>query len=248
MIDIRTIFKTTERFVIRNSPAIMTGIGVAGVIATAVLTGRAAYSAAIKIKLESVRVLPREEAIKLVWKEFIPPAIVATVSICAIICANRVESRRAAAVAAAFKISQRFATEYQERAAEALGKKGDEDIRADIAKNRLENLPNIETIIIDGTNVLVYDERSDRAFESSMEKIRSAVNQINYEVNQNFYATLTDFYNLLGLKSTQESDQVGWSSDRLMEVWFSSTLMNDKPALMINYNVIPAKQFDRASH
>jgi hypothetical protein len=87
---IKTILQASEKFLIDNSPGILTGLGVAGTVTTAVLTGKAAYSSALDIQAEwntggHKNNIPAKDKIALVWKNFIPPAAVGVVTIAAII-------------------------------------------------------------------------------------------------------------------------------------------------------------------
>lgn len=259
--SLKTVLKSAEKFVVDNSPGILTGLGVAGAVTTAVLTGKAAYSSAFLIQRENmhreangyeeidgrtVNKLGPKATVELVWKEFIPPAAVGVVTIAAIIGANQIGSRRAAAFAAAFKLSEQLSEDYKKKVLETLGVQKEEKMRSELAAERMkENPPPKSMIIVTGTNVLFYDELSGRYFHNTMEKVKQAVNEINYKVNNYFCASLTDFYELLGLTSTSISDAIGWNSDELLDVQFSPTMVEDQPAIMIGYNHEPVRGFDR---
>lgn len=247
--NLKPALRTVERFIVNNSPAIMTGIGAAGVIATAVMTGKASYSAAIKISNEELSRadrVPNKERAELVWKEFIPPAVVGTITLLAIIGANRVSSKRAAALAAAFKISEQMAGEYQERVVQTLGKKAEEELRADLAKERMDRTPGRDVIILGENKTMFFDEVSGRYFQSTRQQIDNAVNQINHQINQTFYASLSEFYDLLELPKSEFSDELGWNSDELLDVFFTAVLMDDgQPAVAIRYNTTPFRHYNK---
>lgn len=113
--NLKRLMRISEKFVVDNSPAILTGIGVVGTISTAFLTGRAAFKAAQILETEhwrnaqnpQSRPLTQREELELVWEEFIPPVIVGIITIAAIIGSNRIGSRRTAALAAAYSISEK---------------------------------------------------------------------------------------------------------------------------------------------
>lgn len=248
----KNILKSAEKFAIDNSPGILTGLGVAGAVTTAILTGKAAYSAALTIASEAdaypAGKPDAKEAIQLVWKEFIPPAAVGVVTIAAIIGANSIGSRRAAAITAAFKLSEELSQEYKKKVVKTLGLQKEETMRSELAAEKLEkNPPPTGMIIVAGSDVLFYDELSGRYFHNQLENVKKAVNDINYKVNNYFCSSLTDFYEMLGLESTRMSDELGWNSDELLEVEFTTTLAKDKPAIVINYNTTPIRGFDRCS-
>src|SRR5687768_2827624 len=124
----RAMLQSAQRFFLANSPSILTAVGTIGVISTAVLATRAGYSSACLLSEARQPYyrgdepdLEKREVLELVWKEFIPPAIVGAVTLTAIIGANHISTRRAAAVAAAFKISERMAEEYRQKVLEHIG-------------------------------------------------------------------------------------------------------------------------------
>jgi hypothetical protein len=58
------------------------------------------------------------------------------------------------------------------------------------------------------------------------------------------YASLSDFYHLIGLPSTSFSDEVGWTSDKLLELEISTVLSEDeRPCLSIGFNVAPIRNY-----
>jgi hypothetical protein len=244
--NLRPILKTAEKFVTDNTPGILTALGVAGTVTTAILAVRAGYSSALKIHAEdALDTMTDRQKIELVWKEFIPTAVMGVVTITSIIAANRVGARRAAAIAAAFKISEELSEEYKRRVEEALGKQKAEKVRSELAAERMGRTPGADQVIIVGSEVLVLDEMSGRFFNAEIEKIRKAVNDINFQINNNFYASLSDFYDLLGLPHTQFSDEVGWNTNELLEVTYTGTLYQDKPAIAISYNHNPIQGYER---
>jgi len=256
----KTILQATEKFVTDNSPGILTGLGVAGAVTTAVLTGKASYSAALlvedavdqRVRLRSngepniQALLNRREKIELVWKEFIPAAVAGVTTVTAIIAANHIGSRRTAAIAAAFKLSEQLSEEYKDRVVKTLGLKNEEKMRSELAADKMARTPGSEVIIITGSEVVFFDEWSGRYFKNEMETIRKAVNEINFKINQYYSASLTDFYEMIGLPKTQISDEFGWNSDELLDVEYGTTVLQDgRPAISLIYNKVPIHGFDR---
>lgn len=241
--------KIAEKFVIDNSPSILTAIGVTGSITTAYLTGKASYQAAHIIRDEEFRrheIVGKKERLKMVWDLYIPAVGVGTLSVAAIIGANRIGARRAAAIAAAYSVSERAFTEYREKVAEQLGQKKEQVVRDAIAQDKVtSNPPDKEIVIVEG-EVLCHDGYTGRYFKSNMESLKKAQNDLNYQVLNNYYASLTDFYNLIGLARTTYSDEVGWNVDKLLDLDFSTVLSEDgKPCISINFAVVPVRDYYR---
>lgn len=247
------ILKSAEKFVTDNSPGILTGLGVAGTVTTAILAGKGAYSSALAIHtrnqaraLAGEDLLDPKEKVELVWKEFIPAASVGVVTITAIIGANQIGSRRAAAIAAAFKISEQLSEDYKKKVVETLGLQKEEKMRSELAAEGMEkDPPPASMLVVVGSDVLFFDQMSGRYFHNQVENVKKAVNDINHKVNNYFCASLTDFYEMIGLDGTQFSDDVGWNTDELLDVTFSPTMVKDKPAIAISYTTAPTRSYDR---
>jgi hypothetical protein len=164
-----------------------------------------------------------------------------------IILANQIGTRRAAAMAAAYAVSERAFVEYKEEVKRKFGTIKEQSVRDDLAQQQVNNHP-VENrqVIIAGGNVLCYEPFTDRYFHSDMETIKKAQNDLNYRINSNYYASLSDLYDLLGLPRTTYSDEVGWNSDKQLEIDFSTTLATDgRPCLAITYRVEPIRGYYR---
>jgi hypothetical protein len=252
---VRDILRVAERFVIANSPGILTGFAVAGTVSTAILTGKAAYSSALQIAAEEAALrketdpyfpMGTRERVDLVWKNFIPPAVMLTSTIAAIILANHIGTRRSAALAAAFQLSEKMSEEYREKIVKTLGAKTEEKVRGELANDKMSKNPPPSYMITLGSEVLFFDELSGRYFTNQMEAVKKAVNDINHQVNNYYHASLSDFYEMIGLPKTVFSDEIGWNTDELLDVRFSPVMLDDnRPAISISYNRNPVSGFDR---
>jgi len=250
------MLRTAQEFAIRNSPTILSGVAAIGVVTTSVLAAKAGYSSAFRLQSawndrpqlqgEDLEPLSRREEIEIVWKEFIPPAIVGVITLTAIIGSNRIGNRRAAALAAAFTISEKMAEEYRQKVIEHMGAQKEEMVRSDVARDRIGRTDGVETLILGEGEIIFYDSWSDRAFTSTRQRVEDAVNQINYQINQAWAASLTEFFDLLGLKATGVSDSFGWNTDELLDVNYTSCLLPDgRPACEIRYNTQPFQNYNK---
>jgi hypothetical protein len=254
--DISKLLKQAEKFTTDNSPAILTGIGIAGVVGTAYLTAKATVKAvdivdrerSIEFRTTGIQPWSRKQIVLLVWKFYIPPVTVGVLTIASIYGANHVGTRRATAMAAAYSISEKAFSEYKEKVVEKLGEKKEQAVHDEIAQERVEKNPVTDTTIIvtgDG-DVLCYELFTGRYFKSSMETLKQAANQINYDVLHQGYASLTDFYHEVGLPRTGLSDELGWNTDQLMEINFSTVMSDDnRPCIAFDYNTQPYRRFDQ---
>ena len=228
----------------RNSPAILTGFGCAGVLTTAILTGRATLRASEILKMEAPdEQLPATEIVKLTWKVFIPPVLVGASSIACIIGANTINTHRNAALAALYSLSETAFREYKEKVVEEIGRNKELKVRDSIAQDRVTTNPvGDRTIIFTGNGeVLCYDALCDRYFKSSAEKIRQQVLELNEDLRNEMWLDLNDLYYAIGLPSTKLGNQVGFDIDKgYIQVDYTGTLTPEgQPCLSIDMTVYP---------
>lgn len=255
--NVRTLSKmskTAEKFVIDNAPAILTVIGVVGTAATAYLTGKATFEAADKIEdarfmkhvdnAAAMRLSKNEmsktEKFKLVWMCYIPPAVAGVTTVGAVILANRISARRAAAMAVAYSISQNQLAEYKEKVLEKFGKTKEQNVRDEIAQDTVDRNPvgKNEVIITGGGEVLCFDKYTGRYFMGSMDMLKKAENDVNFYILNNDYVNLNDFYRLIGLPTVPIGEEVGWTREFNFEIIFSTTISeNGKPCIVTDFQV-----------
>jgi hypothetical protein len=238
------LMRETLKTIKDNSPAILTAVGVSGVISTAYLTGRATFKAAYIIRdyegKFSMAANPRErfkERAKLVWKLYIPPAISGVSTILSIVSATRISSRKAAVITTAYSLSERAFSEYRDKVIEKFGEGKERALRDDIAQDRVNNNPPKELIVAGSGTVLCHEALTGRFFMSDHETLRQAQNTLNAKILAHNYAYLDDFYDLIGLPYTSVSNSLGWEVGKLMELRFTTVLSPDnKPCLSFEYN------------
>lgn len=231
----------------KNSPAILTGIGIAGMIGTTVMAVKATPKAlqCIEHKKDEQHVdkLPAIEVVKATWKCYIPAAITGVGSAACLIRANSVSTRRNAALLTAYNLSKTALSEYKEKVVETFGEKKEKTIIDAIAKDKVEKDPvtNHEVIVTEKGSTLCYDALFGRYFTSDIDTIKKAENNLNRIIVSNMYASLNEFYSEIGLSRVEIGDSVGWTiDDGQIEIDFSSQIASDgRPCIVIHYNVLP---------
>lgn len=240
MLNLKQLGKFVVKRGVDNSPAILTGIGVAGTAMTAYLTGRAtwrAYDVILenkpwdfnKIGEPAPDPLSNKEKFLLVWKLYIPAVGTGLMTCTCIILANRVSSRRATALAAAYMSSQELFDEYREKIVEKIGEKKETEYHDEIVQERVAKLDAPVLMLGDG-KAAFCDLFTNRFFESSRQIVEKAVNDLNYRLNNEGFADLNEFYALIGIDSVPIGDQVGWNSDNLLDLKWTAVLMRDGDA------------------
>lgn len=249
MAKLQAVFRGVNRFLSRNSAEIMTGIGVAGVIATSVLAVKGSREAEIieedlyQARFDQMAEDPTKlELAKAVLPVYVPCILTGATTIACIIGASAVHSRRNAVLAGLYSASEIAMTEYREKIAQTFGEKKERRVRDDIAKDRIERNPvSSNQVIVTGKgDSLCYDSWSGRYFTSDIEKIRSIQNTINRDVIAHMWSSVNDLYFLLGLGQIKGGENVGWNVDNLLDFSFSSHIADDgRPCLVVEYQPKP---------
>lgn len=251
-----------QAFLSENASALLTAGGVVGTVATAVLTGRAAVKAHAVIetaeqhkreveKTDAIKAdrafnpevkLTKLETVKVSAVCFIPPVLSGTATIGSIVLANRLSAQKAAALAAAYGISQKQRDEYKAKIEEKLGLKKATDIQDETQQDRINKSPP-QAIFIGPGPVLCYDAFSDRYFRSTAEHIRKAEKVVQSTIENHNECPLRTFYDELELPQTQFDDILGWNIEHPCNIVISAMMMNDDACLCIDFNNLPIHDF-----
>lgn len=249
--------KAAESFwlgVKKHSPTILTGIGIAGMITTTILAVQSTPKALRlleekKADISETEKLPPIEVVKAAWKVYVPAVLTGILSTVCLIGANSVNQRRGAALAAAYSLSESALKEYREKVVETIGKKKEQAIRDDIAKDRVTANPVREVVVTDRGSTLCYDSLSGRYFKSDIETLRRTVNDLNRRMRDEMFISLNDFYCAVDnpdLGPTKLGDRLGWTIDKgYIDLGFSSQLTADgTPCLVLDYTVAPEYEYN----
>lgn len=251
--NISKIINEIQKAVIKHSPEILTGLGIAGMITTTVLAVKATPKALDLIndrkdELETEK-LPPIEAVKTAWKCYIPAAVTCATSTACLIGASSVHLKRNAALATAYKLSESAISEYKDAVIDKLGEKKEQTIRDKVAEEKMKKNPvsSSEVFITEKGNTLCYDTISGRYFKSDIDRIKRAENAINKQLLDEMYVSLNDLYDELDLDHTKLGDELGWKiDDGLVELYFSSQLADDgTPCVVMDFTRAPKYNFSK---
>jgi hypothetical protein len=253
--NIVTIAKRLGKVASDNSPAILTAIGVAGTVMTALSTAKASFKAGemlhdhILARKEAEQ-LPEGEGVwvsnreifDLTWKLYVPAVGTGIMTIACIVAANRIGTRRTAALASAYAVSQETFKEYKSKVIEHLGKDKEQKVRDEITRDRVEKNPPPQ-IINAGKTCQVHDEYTGRWFTSSMDALKQAEIDINFQIINEGHATLSDFWRLLGVTHAAICDEIGWNTERKLELDIGSTIEDSIPIFTLDFRTIPVRGY-----
>jgi uncharacterized protein DUF6353 len=252
-------------FVQENATTLLTAGGVVGVVGTAVLTAKAAFSAATALEAEQIikssqsmtatelinqdpmTALPKLDkltTLKIAGPYFIPPVLSGTATITAIIFSHRMSAQKAAALAAAYGLAERNLTEYREKVQEKLTGPKQKAVEAELAQDAVNKTPGGDKLVFVEGEVLCFDKPGGRYFTSTMERIRQAVNTTNAEVLTHGYASLNFFYQEIGLDSTTWSGEVGFNPENLLDLSFDTVFApGNRPCIVFDFRHMPEADF-----
>ncbi len=228
-----------------NSPEIFTVLGITGVVATTYLTVKASFRAVEvlerKHQTDISNIPKRRENIKDVWKEYIPPVVAGAVTIGCIVGAKKVSGARTAAAVTAYSLTEKAFSEYKEKVVEHIGPGKEQKVIDAVAQDKVAKNPPAqgtqEVVIVAADNVLCCELFTRRFFRSNMDALKKAQNEINARINRDLYVALDELYDILDLPHTSNSNLIGWDSNKLLDLTFTTTLSdNGEPCLAFDYN------------
>lgn len=240
----------------KHSPEILTGIGIAGMVATTILAVKATPKAIELIKNEkelaesySEELTPMDK-VKACWKCYIPAAVTGVMSITCLIGASSVNTKRNAALTAAYTLSDSALREYREKVVETIGEKKEKTIKDKISEDTIKQNPvtKSEVYITDKGDSLCFEPMSGRYFKSDIDKIKRAKNNLNEKILVDAFnagVSLNDFYEEIGLPKTSMGENLGWNLDTgIIDIYLSAQITDEgTPCLVINYTNPPKYDF-----
>lgn len=206
----------TKRFLKRNSSTILTCIGAAGVIATAVMSARDTIKAKkiIEEMKETDEKLTKKEIVSAVAPAYIPTVAVGLSTLACIFGANALNKKTQASLMSAYAILNQSYNEYRGKAKELYGEDSDRKIREAIAVNHYDDSDAFER---EEGKQLFFDFYGLQMFNATMEEVLKAEKAVKQLLDNNGYVGLNTFYQLLGIKCTDVDYEIGWSRQSCKE-------------------------------
>lgn len=214
----KMIYKT-KGFVGRKSPTILTCIGAAGVVGTAVMTAKAATKASKILEqatIEKGEELTKLEKLDVALPVYIPTILVGAATITCIFGANAMNKRKQASLVSAYGLLDKSYKEYRKKVDEYYGEGSDEEIVEEIANDNYKQ----NQIALSENEVLFYDEYSKRYFSATKTKVGEAKYYLNRDLTLRDYAYLNEFYDYIGLEHIDGGWSLGWSVGACMDMYW----------------------------
>ena len=240
-INFKALSKNISLFARKHSPEILTGLGVIGLIATAVTAVRATPKALelIEENKDEDGHISKKNVVKVAWKQYVPSVLIGTVSIACIVGSNKISIHRSALLAAACSISEEKLKEYKNKVVDVFGeKKEKEEVYESIIQDKIDESPTPNCEPKKSDDILFYDVWSGRYFYSDRNRVDRAINELNSYFLQSDQVCLNDFYDSINLDRNQFGYIYGWERDttKLIEIRYSSHIAKDgNPCLAIDF-------------
>lgn len=240
--------------IVKYEPEILMSMGIAGLVFSTIWGIKATFRASKVIEeyksSKNIDKITPKEFIKLTWKLYLPVIASTAVSIPCVITGNRVSSKRYAALATAYTVSNAALQEYKDKTLEVVGEKKAQQIQEAVSKDKIEATYDGKNQIIltgNGDN-LFFEPISGRYFKTNWNNISKAANELNAEAisNMDGQVRLNDWFEKLGLEDTNMGDELGWDirngPKSLLKISISSHLTKDNiPCGAIEYQNMPIK-------
>ena len=206
------LLRSSKVFLKRNGSTILTCVGAVGVVATAITAVKATPKALYlleKAKEEKGEELTKLETVKVAGPVYIPSVVLGVSTIACMFGSNILNKRQQASLASAYALLDSSYKEYKKKVIELYGEEADKEVKREIVKAE----PRDFVFTTNGDKQLYYDFYSRRYFEAEPAVVQNAEYFINRELRMKDCASVNEFYELLGIPTLLEGDELGWSTE-----------------------------------
>lgn len=198
----------------RALPTILSLLGGAGLIGTAILTAKATREVTEREVLYA-------ESPKNNWKKYIPAASVGLGSLACILGANILNKKQQASIASGAMLFNETYRQYQQKVKEKFGEEAHEEIMDEIKMERTKDDVYVYSTGLLGSNSVGFEglgEQTQQFYDCFSKRYFTAkptqVLQAMYHANRNFSLggseMLNEFYTFVGLEPLNEFDDLMW--------------------------------------
>lgn len=214
---LRGLVQKAQPFVKKHASTILTCMGAAGVVATAITAAKAtpvAMELLDEAKAEKGAVLTKTETLLVAGPAYIPATLIGVSTVACIFGAHVLNKRQQAALASAYALLNSTYNEYREKVVELLGEEADIEIKNEIAKDKYDANKVIKATEEPEPNdiCLFFEEFRGQYFETTLQTVKDAEYQLNRKLALHDYAELNDFYKFMQLPPTEYGAILGWST------------------------------------
>lgn len=220
--------KTCAKFLRKHGGTILAVAASAGVVATAIETGRASTKAQKIIEKNTIAIdcenygkpcYTTKQKVLDCWKVYVPAAILGGGTIACILGSNALNKKQIASLTAAYMALGKTYQEYRKQVSHQLGQEAETDIFNKTKAYEAINQEEPELGDTGDEKLLCYEPISKRYFHATSAELIDAFYNLNRDFTIQGYASMNDLYNYLGLDFIPEGDLKGWCADYLAADW-----------------------------
>lgn len=243
--------RVVARAIESNAPAVLTGTGIAGMVAAVTFGCQATWKASKiydDMKMGTRYVTSEEKSLylKKVLPAYVPMGILVIGSSVCFITAHRLNVKKQTAMLTAYSALSETAQIYQAKVIEKLGESEHADIMDEIARDDIagcfpssyEDEENSTEIIKGSGDILCYDKVTGRYFYTTMERLKNAESIVTKMCARDMTATINDFYEALGIPDfSYVGTAIGWDVIKCMPDFFYGSMLdeNKRPCMVVMY-------------
>lgn len=249
--NIASYVKTAKSVITANSPVLLLGTTIAGVVTTGVLAAKAGYKARGIVDEAEGRYkgqddeefieLSIQEKAQLTWLSYATAGISGVGTVAAAVGTHTIHTKRANAMAALYAVTSNKLDDMTEKAEELLGPKKTQQLKDEVAQKQVDRTPvdDNEVYLLDNGTQLCFDEWTGRYFMSSMTKIENAVNEINRNLIDYGEVSLNEFYDRIGLPTVPMGESFGWCGNKIDARFGAVNTINGRSAISVGFREAP---------
>lgn len=227
---------------LQASSTVLTVLGIAGTVATAVLAAKETPKALALVENRKHELgtddIPVREAVMASWRCYAPTVLMGAATSACIIGIGILDRKSQASLSSAYAMLNESYKRYRQAANTVYGENADKRIQAAAAKDAYISADGCALYSADmdpdSEKILFYDTLSKRYFMSTMAAVLNCQYHINRNLQLKGQVSLNDFYEFLGIDGVDHGDEMAWSMDTLLDggiMWLdfenAKTVMDD---------------------
>lgn len=232
-------------------PAILIGVGLTGLVTTAVMVYK--YAPKVNLVLADAEKDAEEngekfgvpQKAKVVVKTLWPVFAIGLLSGLTIIYGGYSEHKNVIRTTAALARSEKSLRDYQESVLAEVGEETARNVRQRMAEKRREDAPFDGQPVFYNSNSdkqLFFDNASGRYFYQDMNAVDAAINEVNARLLDSDFVSWNDWFDELDIPHIDLGDKLGWDyhfDGKLIVNKYAKITDDGKSCIVLDYEVFP---------
>lgn len=250
-------FEVIKKSIKTHAPEICVGTGLVSMTVGLVLAVKVTPNAAEAIENRKKELseennernedieLTKTEMVKTAWRLYLPAALTFASGVGCVLVGTIKNSKDKSGYAAAYALTESRLASYSSSVKEKVSEKAHKDILDLEAEKEVKERPvSTNQVIITGHGeTLIYDQWSKRYFETNIDNIDKAKNELNAKLLSEGEACINDFYEAVGLPPTDIGEDFKWhviTRSELVDIHKSAQIAdNGQPCICISFSWPP---------